>query len=266
MPQATSQAQVPDRSPGRPPHCRARRPRVHAAFRPRSPRCAGQRGRGRGGAAGGGAHGAPSQSPYFSVPGEQPQATGPAAHMPLFQGRPTHACPSTSSSEAPRGPDVSQDVLRRTPREEPDLGLPSDTSRCPVACPGLARPFPPQCGRPGHVGPPRPSASQPSTATPPPRETREAWTLRTRGGDRRQDQSWAGWAPAPRTPLSTSGAEVKGGHRDQALSPVLDPRPGDLPPGGHTEGALRSSRAQEGRESALGRAGGPDVGRRPPPQ
>lgn len=116
------------------------------------------------------------------------------------------------------------------------------------------------------MGPPRPSASQPGTGTPPPRETQAAWTPWTRGSDRRPGQSPAGRVPAPRTPSSTSGARVMGGHQDQALSPALAPSPGEPPPGGHMERVLRSSGGQEGRESALGRTEGPAVRPRPPPQ
>lgn len=178
---------------------------------------------------------------YFSAPGERPQATGPAAHTPPFQERLRPACPSTSSSEAPRGPDVSQGVLRRTPWEEPDPGAAFRHQQAPSGLPRL--------------GPPLPTA------------VREAWSRRapaavslpagrcdsTSMGDRgsldpldqrRRQEAGSELGRVGTSP--TSGAGLMGGNWDRALSPVLDPWPRELPPGGHTKGAPRSSRAQEG--------------------
>lgn len=147
LPRDLSQlAPSPDPSPGRPPHCRACRPRAHATLRPRPPRCAGRRYRSHGGqsrgagAAGDGAgleptaprisppllcarraaSGTRPSSPQIARPGETDTCLPPAPVRP--QEGPTS--PRTWSSAGRHGRNLTRGCLQ-TP------------SRCPVARTGL---------------------------------------------------------------------------------------------------------------------------------
>lgn len=178
---------------------------------------------------------------YFSAPGERPQATGPAAHTPPFQERLRPACPSTSSSEAPRGPDVSQGVLRRTPWEEPDPGAAFRHQQAPSGLPRLGPPLPTAVREAWSRGAPA-AVSLPAGRC-------DSTSMGDRGSldpldQRRRQEAGSELGRVGTSP--TSGAGLMGGNWDRALSPVLDPWPRELPPGGHTKGAPRSSRAQEG--------------------
>lgn len=86
-------APSPDPSPGRPPHCRACRPRAHATLRPRPPRCAGCRYR---------SHGGQSRGAGAAGDGAGLEPTAPRVSPPLLCAR------RAASGTRPSSPQIAR--------------------------------------------------------------------------------------------------------------------------------------------------------------